>query len=191
MLRSLKSLVTPTLVRLPKPYLVEEMIEANLACTHLAVGVDARASPFVLTIQTPGINVLASTINTVVLISFLSVANSCTFGLTRTLKTEPWNDTMTAVQTLILTGRALLFFVYGGKSGRPLWCVILQVLVGFVPYIQLASSGLTVFNWLLATGSLSTMFIYFSINPISGSGGIQDQGPQMGGDPMTISSWCI
>ncbi|MCJ1297639.1 hypothetical protein MMC08_000427 [Hypocenomyce scalaris] len=117
-----------------------------------AVGVDSKASPFVLAIQDAGIPVLPSIINSVVLISTLSVANSCTYASTRTL------------QALALSGRAPAFFVYVDKSGRPLWCVVLQVLIGFIAYIQLASSGITVFNWLLAIGSLAATLMYLSIN---------------------------
>ena len=117
-----------------------------------AVGVDTKASPFVLSIQDANIAVLPSIINSVVLISTLSVANSCTYASTRTL------------QALALTGRAPKFFVYVDKAGRPLWCVVAQVLIGFIAYIQLASSGITVFNWLLAIGSLAATLMYLSIN---------------------------
>jgi amino acid transporter len=117
-----------------------------------AAGVDTKASPFVLAIQNAGIKGLPSVINAVVLISSLSVANSCTYASTRTM------------QALAMSGNAPRFMAYVDKQGRPLFPVILQMLFGFIAYIQLASSGLTVFNWLLSIGSLSATLMYFSIN---------------------------
>lgn len=117
-----------------------------------AAGVDTKASPFVLSIQNAGIKVLPSIINTVVLISSLSIANSCTYASTRTM------------QALAMTGYAPKFMAYVDKQSRSLGLVILQMLVGFIAYIQLASSGLTVFNWLLSIGSLSATLMYFIIN---------------------------
>lgn len=49
-------------------------------------GADSRHSPFVIAIQTAGIKVLPSIFNAVILISVMSVANSCTFGSTRTIQ---------------------------------------------------------------------------------------------------------
>jgi len=117
-----------------------------------AVGVDVKASPFVIAIEFANIKVLPSIINAVIMMATLSVANSCTYGSTRTL------------QALALTGRAPKIFNYVDRKGRPLWCVVLQVAVGFIAYIQLASTGLTVFDWLLAIGSLAALIMYFSIN---------------------------
>jgi yeast amino acid transporter len=117
-----------------------------------AAGVDTKASPFVLAIQNAGIKVLPSIINAVVLISSLSVANSCIYASTRT------------VQALAMTGYAPKFMAYIDKQGRPVGPVILQLLFGVIAYIQLASTGLTVFNWLLSIGSLSATLMYFSIN---------------------------
>jgi yeast amino acid transporter len=47
-------------------------------------GAPSRTSPFVIAIYLAGIKVLPSIFNAVILISVLSVANSCTFGSTRT-----------------------------------------------------------------------------------------------------------
>lgn len=49
-------------------------------------GSSSRHSPFVIAIQLAGIKVLPSIFNAVILISVLSVANSCTFGSTRTIQ---------------------------------------------------------------------------------------------------------
>lgn len=49
-------------------------------------GSTSRHSPFVIAIQLAGIKVLPSIFNAVILISVMSVANSCTFGSTRTMQ---------------------------------------------------------------------------------------------------------
>jgi yeast amino acid transporter len=138
------------IVGLNVPYTDPQLLGSGTSAD--AVGVDSKASPFVLAIQNAGIKVLPSIINAVVLISSLSVANSCTYASTRTL------------QALALSGAAPKFMAYVDNQGRPLGPVILQMLFGFIAYIQLASSGLKVFNWLLAIGSLSATLMYFSIN---------------------------
>lgn len=117
-----------------------------------SAGVSANASPFVLAIQDAGIHVLPSIINAVVLISSLSVANSSTFASTRTL------------QALAADGGAPSFFAYIDKAGRPLAPIALQVLFGFLAYLQFASSGLTIFNWLLSIAGVSTVMMNLSIN---------------------------
>jgi yeast amino acid transporter len=138
------------IVGLNVPYTNQQLLGSGSAAD--AAGVDAKASPFVLAIQNAGIKVLPSIINSVVLISSLSVANSCTYASTRT------------VQALAMSGRAPSFMAYVDKQGRPIGPVILQMLFGFIAYIQLASTGLTVFNWLLSIGSLSATLMYISIN---------------------------
>ncbi len=49
-------------------------------------GSESRHSPFVIAIQLAGIKVLPSIFNAVILIAVMSVANSCTFGSTRTIQ---------------------------------------------------------------------------------------------------------
>lgn len=117
-----------------------------------ASGVNVKASPFVLAIEEAGIKVLPSIINAVVCISVLSVANSSAYGSTRTL------------QAMAMTGRAPKFFAYIDKYGRPTWCIVLQILFGFLAFINEATAGSTVFDWLLDITSLSGVFTYLSIN---------------------------
>lgn len=49
-------------------------------------GPTSRYSPFVIAIRLAGIDVLPSIFNAVILIAVMSVANSCTFGSTRTIQ---------------------------------------------------------------------------------------------------------
>ncbi|KAK8041884.1 putative GAP1-General amino acid permease [Apiospora rasikravindrae] len=101
-------------------------------------GANSKASPFVLAIQDAGIKVLPSIFNAVITVSVISVANSCTFGSTRT------------IQAMATRKMAPSFFSYVDKAGRPLYCVALQLCFGFLAYIGLAAEGMTIFNWLLS-----------------------------------------
>ena len=56
-------------------------------------GAESRHSPFVIAIQLAGIKALPSIFNAVILISVMSVANSCTFGSTRTIQALAANGT--------------------------------------------------------------------------------------------------
>ncbi|KAK4146222.1 amino-acid permease inda1 [Dichotomopilus funicola] len=114
-------------------------------------GANTKASPFVLAIQDAGIQVLPSIMNAVITVAVVSVANSCAFASTRTM------------QALALQGMAPRFLAYIDKQGRPVWCVVVQLVFGLLAYIGLASSGTTVFNWLLAISGLSSFFVWGSI----------------------------
>ncbi|KAB8206617.1 amino acid permease/ SLC12A domain-containing protein [Aspergillus parasiticus] len=143
-------IVNLLIVGLNVPYNSPQLLGSGDAAS--SAGVSANASPFVLAIQDAGIHVLPSIINAVVLISSLSVANSSTFASTRTL------------QALAADGGAPSFFAYIDKAGRPLAPIALQVLFGFLAYLQFASSGLTIFNWLLSIAGVSTVMMNLSIN---------------------------
>ncbi|KAK4123460.1 amino acid permease [Parathielavia appendiculata] len=114
-------------------------------------GANTKASPFVLAIQDAGIAVLPSIMNAVVTVAVISVANSCTFGSTRTM------------QALAEQGMAPKFLAYIDKHGRPLWCVVIQLAFGLLGYLGLAAEGRTVFNWLLAISGLSYFFVWGSL----------------------------
>jgi yeast amino acid transporter len=118
---------------------------------YTAEGSTSRHSPFVIAIQLAGIKVLPSIFNAVILIAVMSVANSCTFGSTRT------------IQALAANGMAPKILAYIDKKGRPLPVTILQLLFGCLAFINLASNGGDIFNWLLALSGLSIIFIYGSI----------------------------
>lgn len=144
-------IVSLLIVGLNVPYNDPKLLGSG-SSSAAAAGVDVQASPFVLVIQNAGIKVLPSIINAVVLISTLSVANSSIYASTRT------------IQAMALSGYGPKFKKYVDKRGRPLGPIIFQMLVGFVAYLQLASSGLAVFDWLLSIGSLSSILTYFNIN---------------------------
>lgn len=130
----------------------------------------SRASPFVIAIQIAGIKYLPSIFNAVILISVMSVANSCTFGSTRTMQALASNGMYTTRFTQ-LTGSKLIgrtgmgpkLFAYVDKQGRPIVVVGLQLLFGCLAFINLAPNGGNIFNWLLSLSGLSILFIYGSI----------------------------
>ena len=114
-------------------------------------GANTKASPFVYAIELAGIKGLPSVFNAVITISVLSVANSCTFGSTRT------------IQALAAAGMAPKFLAVIDKKGRPIACIILQLLFGLLAFINEASVGSTVFTWLLSLSGLSYFFVWGSI----------------------------
>ena len=114
-------------------------------------GGNTKASPFVLAIQMAGVRGLPSVFNAVITISVLSVANSCTYGSTRTM------------QALGVRGMGPKFLTYIDKKGRPVWCVLIQLLFGLLAFIGEASNGGTVFTWLLSLSGLSYFFVWGSI----------------------------
>ena len=91
-------------------------------------------------------------LNAVITISVISVANSCTFGSTRT------------IQALAAEGMAPKFLAYVDKHGRPLWCIVLQIAFGFLAFANEADEGGSeFFSWLLALSGLAYFFIWGSI----------------------------
>ena len=115
-----------------------------------AKGANTKASPFVLAIKKAGVKGLPSVFNVVITLSVLSVANSCTYGSTRTM------------QALAQRGMGPRFLTYIDKQGRPLWCVIIQLAFGLIAFIGEASKGDVVFSWLLALSGLSYFFVWGS-----------------------------
>ncbi|GME33919.1 Amino acid permease [Neofusicoccum parvum] len=116
-----------------------------------ASGANTKASPFVLAVELAGIQALPHVINAVITMAVLSVANSCTYGSTRVL------------QALASSGRAPAFFAKVDSKGRPIWCVVLQVSIGFLSFVTIAADSQKVFTWLLAITGLSGQFAYLSI----------------------------
>lgn len=117
-----------------------------------ASGSNTKASPFVVSIQNAGIHGLPSVMNAVITISVISVANSATYGSTRT------------IQALASRGMAPKFFAYIDKQGRPLYCILLQLAFGLLAFINEASStGSLIFTWLLALSGISEFFIWGSV----------------------------
>ncbi|KAJ4176563.1 hypothetical protein NW755_014340 [Fusarium falciforme] len=116
-----------------------------------ASGANSKASPFVLSIQDAGIKVLPSIFNAVITVSVLSVANSCTYGSTRTMQAMAERD------------MAPKFLSYVDKAGRPIWCVAVQLGFGLLAFIGVSGSSGVVFDWLLALSGLAFVLVWASI----------------------------
>ncbi|MCJ1471664.1 hypothetical protein MMC13_000304 [Lambiella insularis] len=110
-----------------------------------------KDSPFVYAFVQAGVSGLPSVFNAIITISVLSVANSCTFASTRTM------------QALAVRGMGPKFLMYIDKKGRPIWCVLIQIAFGLLAFINEATAGPTVFNWLLSLSGLSYFFVWGSI----------------------------
>jgi amino acid transporter len=130
--------------------LVGLIVPAN-SPLYTADGSTSRHSPFVIAIELAGIKALPSIFNAVILVSVISVANSSTFGSTRTLQALAANDMFPK------------FMAKVDKKGRPINVVILQVLFGFLAFINLAPNGGDIFNWLLSLSGLIVLFVYAGI----------------------------
>ncbi|KAJ4391659.1 hypothetical protein N0V93_005278 [Gnomoniopsis smithogilvyi] len=132
-------------------FIVGLIIRSDDSRLEGASGANTKASPFVLAIQDAGIKVLPSIFNAVITLAVISVANSCTFGSTRT------------IQAMAERGMAPKFFAYVDGKGRPIWCVVLQIAFGLLAFIGLASDQGTIFTWLLSLSGLSYLFVWGSI----------------------------
>jgi amino acid transporter len=109
------------------------------------------ASPFVIAALDAGLNGFDHFINTVIMVSVMSIGVSCVYGGSRTLT------------ALAQEGYAPKIFTYVDKSGRPLPSVILFLVCGALAYIQETSSGAVVFNWFLSLSGLAALFTWGSI----------------------------
>lgn len=116
-----------------------------------ATGANSKYSPFVIAIRLAGIKVLPSIFNAIITISVLSVANSCTFGSTRTM------------QALAERGMAPKFLAYVDAQGRPIWGIVIQFCFALLAFIGESARSVTVFNWLLSLSGLSDFFVWGSI----------------------------
>lgn len=133
-------------------FIVGLIVPSNADYLMGSSGSNTKASPFVMSIQNAGISGLPSVMNAVITISVISVANSATFGSTRT------------IQALASNGMAPKIMSYIDKKGRPVFCVLLQIAFGFLAFINEASStGDVIFNWLLALSAISNFFVWGSI----------------------------
>ncbi|KAE9371966.1 amino-acid permease inda1 [Stipitochalara longipes BDJ] len=125
------------------PYTNENLINST--------GANSKYSPYVIAIRLAGIKALPSIFNVVITVSVISVANSCTFGSTRTM------------QALAERGMGPKQLAYVDSKGRPLYGVVIQLLFGTLAFIGESNKQDIVFNWLLALSGLSFFFIWAAI----------------------------
>lgn len=116
-----------------------------------AEGGGANTSPFVIAGKDAGLNGFDSYMNVVILVSVISIGVSGIYGGSRTLT------------ALADEGYAPKIFTYMDRSGRPLFSVIFVLAWGALGYMNLATTGATVFNWLVALSGLAALFTWGSI----------------------------
>lgn len=112
---------------------------------------DSAASPFVIAIKNAGVPVLPSILNSVILVTVLSVANSSVYGSSRVLN------------AMANAGLAPKAFAYIDTQGRPLRCFYLAFAFGLLAYLSELKDQNTVFAWLLSTCGLSVIISWTSI----------------------------
>lgn len=113
--------------------------------------VNVNASPFVLVGKYANLHGYDSFMNVVILVSVLSIGVSAVYGGSRTLT------------ALAQQGYAPRIFSYIDRSGRPLWSVVAICAFGPLAYVNLATAGPVVFDWLLALSGLAALFTWGSI----------------------------
>ncbi|KAK3616946.1 Amino-acid permease inda1 [Elasticomyces elasticus] len=113
--------------------------------------IDVSASPFVIVAVNAGIPAFGDFVNVVILFSVVSIGLSGVYGGSRTLT------------ALAEQGYAPKIFAYVDRAGRPLFSTIAILAFGPIAYVTLASSGETVFAWLLALSGLAALFTWGSI----------------------------
>jgi amino acid transporter len=117
-----------------------------------ASGANSKYSPMVRACTLANIKVLPHIFNAVITLSVISVANSCTYGSTRT------------IQALALNGMAPKIFTRVDKHGRPYVALAIALIFGLLAYVALAPKGGVAFDWLLSLSALSSLFTWGSIN---------------------------
>ena len=125
------------------PYDDERLLGAGL--------IDVSASPFVIVAIDAGIPAFGTFVNVVILLAVVSIGLSGVYGGSRTLT------------ALAEQGYAPHVFSYIDRAGRPLVSTATIIAFGPIAYISLASSGTTVFSWLLALSGLAALFTWGSI----------------------------
>lgn len=112
---------------------------------------DVSNSPFVIVAVDAGIPAFGDFVNVVIMLAVISIGMSGVYGGSRTLT------------ALAEQGYAPKIFSYIDRSGRPLPSTVVILAFGPLAYVQQASSGATVFSWLLALSGLAALFTWGSI----------------------------
>ncbi|KAK4542121.1 hypothetical protein LTR36_007152 [Oleoguttula mirabilis] len=112
---------------------------------------DAKASPFVISIQNAGIEGLPAVFNVVIMIAVLSVGNSSIYGSSRTLA------------ALADQNQAPKILGYIDRHGRPIVSIGVASAFGLLAFFAGSSARTAAFNWMLALSGLSSIFTWGSI----------------------------
>lgn len=116
-----------------------------------AAGGGLHALPFVLAAALHNVKVVPSLINAVILLSVTSVGLLALYSSARTL------------HSLSMQGFAPQFFNYVDKAGRPLYALIVCLVIGAFLFIAAYDKQEQVFAWLLAISGLLQIFTWGGI----------------------------
>ncbi|KAL4801550.1 amino acid permease/ SLC12A domain-containing protein [Aspergillus unguis] len=114
-------------------------------------GNDANSSPLVIAVRRAGVSILPDIINAVLLTVVLSAANSNVYSASRILI------------GLAQEGFAPRFFKKTSKHGVPYYSVAFASAFGLLGFMNVSSSGSTVFNWFLNISSVAGLISWASI----------------------------
>ncbi|KAK7417238.1 hypothetical protein QQX98_004672 [Neonectria punicea] len=106
----------------------------------LSVGSGAAASPWAIGIRDAGIKVLDSVVNAIIVLSAWSAGNSYLYLASR------------ALYSLAVDGNAPKIFTRCTKSGIPYYATAANASFSLLAYLNLVSTGGTVFNWFVNLG---------------------------------------
>ena len=137
-------IVSLTIIGLLVPYTDPKLLSGSS-------GADAKASPFVISIERAGVHGLPSVMNVVIMIAVLSVGNASVYGSSRTLA------------ALAEQGMAPAQLAYIDRKGRPLWGLGISAVIGLLCFLAASDKQSQVFGWMLALSGLSSIFTWGSI----------------------------
>jgi amino acid transporter len=140
---SLFYVLSLTLIGLLVPYDDPRLLTSGSA--------NSAASPFVISIQNAGIEVLPSLMNLVILIAVLSVGNSSIFGSSRT------------IAALADQGQAPKIFAYIDRKGRPMVAIAFASMFGLIAFSADSGKSGDVLDWMLSLSGMSSIFTWGSI----------------------------
>jgi amino acid transporter len=110
----------------------------------------AAASPYVVAMNRLKIKVLPDIVNSMVLASAFSAGNSYVYCASRSL------------YGLALEGKAPRFLTRCTKSGVPLYCVAVTLIIALLSFLQVSNNAAVVLNWFVSLVTASQL-INFSV----------------------------
>ncbi|KAH7113012.1 amino acid permease/ SLC12A domain-containing protein [Dactylonectria estremocensis] len=112
---------------------------------------NTKASPFVLAAEYSGLTGFNHFMNSIILVSVLSIGVASVYASSRTLT------------ALAKEGYAPKCFTYIDRSGRPLISVIVPLIFSPLAFVNLTGEGPLIFYWLQAFSGLAVLFSWGSI----------------------------
>lgn len=118
----------------------------------LALGGNGSAiSPWVIGLQSHGVNGLANLVNALVLTSAWSCGNAYVYSATRTL------------YALALNNKAPAIFKKCNKAGVPIMALAVVAAISCLTFLNASNSTTTVLNWFINLATVSFLLVYMVI----------------------------